>query len=313
MDVSVVIATLHRAEWLGRSLARLERQTTLPIEVLVVGRPSDTDARRVVAAAAQRGVLTIRWLDEERPGHVPPIRQGSAAAAGDVVVWLDDDGEPATDTWLADLIAPMVADPRVACVGGPVLEENLVRRIPRDAGDVRWYGRRIGNVAGRVSGPVRPVASAPEGNCAWRRDVLTQLVFATELERPYPVHYGLDLGLQAAALGYTVIFEPKAAIDHRPAPRAAGAESTHRPARTFDYSHNLAFVVARHLPRWRRLAFLAWAMAIGERSMYGPARAILAARRDRDAVRLVLPSWRGVRAGYRAGRRAAQARGGATS
>lgn len=315
MDASVVIATLHRAEWLGRNLARLERQTLLPREVLVVGRPSDTDATRVVAAAAERGVLTIQWLDEDRPGHVPPIRQGSLAAAGGIVVWLDDDGEPATDTWLADITAPLIADPRVACVGGPVLEDDLVRRVPRDAGNVRWYGRRIGNVAGRISGPVRAVASAPEGNCAWRGDVLKQLTFAVELERPYPVHYGLDLGLQAAALGYTVVFEPKAAINHRPAPRAAGAESTDRAARTFDYSHNLAFVVAKHLPRWRRIAFLAWASAVGERSMYGPVRAAVAARRDPEAVRLVPATWRGLRAGHRAGRRrcAAETGGGATS
>ena len=264
-STSVVVPTWQRAPWLARCLAGVEDQSPPPNEIIVVGRAEDIEARSIVASRSRY----VRWVEVGRPGHVAPVIRGIEESRGDIVAILDDDVVPETD-WLQALLEPF-HDPTVACVGGRVVTPGLRARVYADAGQIRWYGRHIGNVA-MLRGP-RPfdVAGVMEGNWAWRRAALSGLRFDPRLDFDDASMYGLDLTLQARELGYRVVYQPAARVTNLIAPREPSLNRDDRPARTFSYSRNYSIIASRHLRGARLTAFWLWWVLVGERGSYGVA------------------------------------------
>jgi glycosyltransferase involved in cell wall biosynthesis len=121
---SVVICTYQRPKILPRSLGGLTEQT-IPddeFEVLVVFDDSDTETAGVVQEYTAR-LPTVRMLDDDGRGLSHARNVGYEAAAGEYVVFLDDDGSPNPD-WLAtyrEVFGEVTPTPD--CVGGPVRPE----------------------------------------------------------------------------------------------------------------------------------------------------------------------------------------------
>jgi GT2 family glycosyltransferase len=145
-SVSVVIVTYNRADSLAEVLALLRAQDLAPAEVVAVNGPS-TDGTAALLAT----MPDVKVVDCPETNIAAARNLGVAAAAGDVVAFLDDDTLPEPE-WLSSIVAALVSRP-VAGVGGPyrrrsglALEHlHLVgdrlgetRRV--DAGDpVEWY------------------------------------------------------------------------------------------------------------------------------------------------------------------------------
>lgn len=115
MRVSVVINTYNRSASLRTTLSALRQQTYADFEVVVVAGPC-TDATPLVRA---EWADAVRWI--ECPAvHLGQSRNlGIAAAAGEVVAFLDDDAIP-DPHWLAELVAGYDTD--CAGVGGWVYD-----------------------------------------------------------------------------------------------------------------------------------------------------------------------------------------------
>jgi GT2 family glycosyltransferase len=267
--VSVVIPTWQRAAWLERCLTALEVQTQRPDEVIVVGRAEDTAAQEVVARHAR---LPARWVEVDRPGHVAPVKRALDEARSEIVAFVDDDTEPEPG-WLAAITAPF-DDPRAACVGGRVIVPGIKAKVAHDAGRVRWYGRHIGNVGQREHPHPVDVDGVMEGNWAWRRSVLSRLLFDPILDFDDASMFGLDLCLQAKRGGYRVVYQPGARVVHHVAPRDPSLDRSRRAPRTYAYSRNYTYIALKHLRGARRVAFLAWWWGLGERGSYGLAKAL---------------------------------------
>ncbi len=98
-------------------------------EILVVDNNPDGSARPVVAELAAEahpvpeGGPTITYRHEPTPGIVAARNRALSDAAGDVLVFLDDD-EVALPGWPGGLLDVM-AETGAALVGGPVLSEFL--------------------------------------------------------------------------------------------------------------------------------------------------------------------------------------------
>lgn len=114
-EVSVVVPTHGRAEFLGEALASVLEQTRAPAEVIVVSDLPDAGSARLVAELARRSAVPIRYLERHGEAGVSASRNhGAAAAAGSVLAFLDDD-----DRWLPGHLAAALdrlADPAVAAV-----------------------------------------------------------------------------------------------------------------------------------------------------------------------------------------------------
>ena len=100
--VSVVIATVGRADKLAASLAAYERldPATPPFEVVVVLDGAGSADRAV--ASAPRG-FPVRVLEQPRAGTGPAKNLGAQNAAADYVAFLNDDTRPAPGCLLAHL------------------------------------------------------------------------------------------------------------------------------------------------------------------------------------------------------------------
>ena len=124
--ITVLIPTRNRPGPLARALASLGRITLPPdakVDVLVVDNSADGNARAVVDAADLPHPIAM--LHVAQPGVSTARNVGCAAAAGDIVAFLDDDCE-ASPTWLTAQLATLAATgadasfgPRIAAIEGP--------------------------------------------------------------------------------------------------------------------------------------------------------------------------------------------------
>jgi glycosyltransferase involved in cell wall biosynthesis/GT2 family glycosyltransferase len=109
-----VIATRHRPEALSRCISALANLHDRPEEVIVVDNSAgDPETERITNLAG------ARYLTASGTGLSGARNEGAAAAAGDIVAFVDDDAVPRPG-WLPALFAPF-ADPKVMAVAGRIV------------------------------------------------------------------------------------------------------------------------------------------------------------------------------------------------
>ena len=173
--VSVIINTLDRADALEILLDALTRITHRRFEVVVVAGPCTDHTDEVL----DRWAGAVKVLHCPEPNLSMSRNIGIAAAAGDLVAFIDDDAVP-EPAWLDELLAGFDDDPEgeVAGVGGWVWDHTGHSLQCRHTG-----ADRLGNAR-----PDYPVAMdllsfpgsrlfpyAPGGNAIYRRDALVSV------------------------------------------------------------------------------------------------------------------------------------------
>ena len=86
---------------------------------------------------------------------------------------------------------------------------------------------------------------------------------STALMGPYTYRWEDDLCAQVRRSHARVVYDPQLTVVHGAARPAAGRVDETAGGR-FVSAHNLAFVQFRHLPGWRRLAWLAFSLLVGQ-------------------------------------------------
>jgi glycosyltransferase involved in cell wall biosynthesis len=113
--LSVVVPTRDRADLLQAALAALTRSLR-PDDQLIVVDSASRDARLVARSAADVGAHLVRC---DVPGAARARNAGWAAAANEIVVFVDDD-VVVDERWAAALAAAMADHPEVAFVTGRI-------------------------------------------------------------------------------------------------------------------------------------------------------------------------------------------------
>jgi GT2 family glycosyltransferase len=121
--VSVIIATRARPALLRGALGSILNGDYTNIELIVVDNSVTGDSRATVASLA-RDEPRITYLWEPAPGMSRARNTGSACAAGELLVFTDDDVIVAS-TWISSMVRTFAGDPTSECVTGLIVPAEL--------------------------------------------------------------------------------------------------------------------------------------------------------------------------------------------
>lgn len=208
---SIVINTLNRAAYLDDAIAGVLQLDYPKFELVVVNGPSTDDTAQVLE----------RWADKIKIGNCDVANLsvsrnvGIAAAAGDVVAFIDDDAVPHPD-WLRRL-AQRFADPKVGAVGGFTVDNSGVRwQVRKTICDRFGTAYSVSDFFDEtpLNFPGSPFYPSLLGtNSSFRRSALCEIggfdhTFAYMLDET-------DVCLRLVDAGWQVIYEPDALVFHQ--------------------------------------------------------------------------------------------------
>lgn len=240
-SISVVVNTYNRATTLENTLNGLRQLAYDNFEVVVVNGPS-TDS---TADIMKKWDWFIKPVFCEAANLSVSRNLGIAAAAGEVVAFIDDDAIP-HPTWLSRL-APSYADERVGGVGGFTVDNTGIRFQCRKTICDRFgnafhvsptFDERSLNFAGT---PFYP--SLLGTNSSFRYHALKEIggfdhTYAYLLDET-------DVCLRIVDAGYRIIYEPSALVFHQFA--ASHIRTPRRIARTiYPSATSKAYFIIRH-------------------------------------------------------------------
>lgn len=140
------------------------------------------------------------------------LYEGFARARGEVIVTIDSDSEVRPDT-IANLVAPLVADPEVGAVAGAVRVLNRQAMIPRMLDVSFTYSFEFIRASESVLGAV---VCCPGALSAYRRSLVEAVkdVWLTQQVFGRPANIGEDRALTNQVLrhGYRVVFQSNAVV-----------------------------------------------------------------------------------------------------
>ena len=126
LKVSVMIPTLNAEKQIGGLLDALLRQTLPPAEILVIDSASgDRTAGMVLSYAEGRSRANVRLMriPRERFNHGGTRQLGAEETEGDVLVYMTQDAQPASEDLLEQLVRPLREDESIAAA--------YARQLPR--------------------------------------------------------------------------------------------------------------------------------------------------------------------------------------
>lgn len=214
--LSVCVVTYERPDFLVRCLAALATQRSDIDQVVVV----DASARPSEVGSVYPGVVYVHapalagWMTRSR-------NEALRHVTGELVAFIDDD-VVVRPGWARALRRPF-AEPDVAAVGGRTCN-NLPGEELYDGpvGRLLDDGTLTAGFAARTAGPV-DVDHGIGANMTFRRSVLADLGGFRDDYPGTALREDTDIFLRVGALGRRVVYDPDAAVDHRPAPHVHGA------------------------------------------------------------------------------------------
>lgn len=196
-NVSVVIKTKDNLAHLHRSLPMIARQTISPLEVMIVDSGSQDGSKQF----AQESGAQVLELDPSEFCHAKASNMGVRATRGEIIAHLSGDAVPTNEHWLEKLVSPF-AHRNVAGVYGRQQLGDTANPLDHLRTLIRYKDRS------RVQAKGNPIFS--HVNSAFRRDLFEFYPFDENL----PWCEDFDWACQMQHWGYSIYYEPKAAVYH---------------------------------------------------------------------------------------------------
>lgn len=234
--LSVVVVSWGRPRALARCLTALGQMRSVRFEVIVV---ADGDGLAVARGVPMAERLVL--LEQEAANISAARNAGIAAAAGEVVAFIDDDAVPEPG-WAEALLGAFETSD-TAAVTGPVIGRNgFSLQWGRMAVDAQGRDRWLGEGEAPAPGEALKLHGT---NMALRREVLTRTGgfdtgFAFYLDET-------DLALRLARAGLGLVYLPDAVVHHGFAASARRREDR-VPLDLFDIGASSALFLRKHAP-----------------------------------------------------------------
>jgi glycosyltransferase involved in cell wall biosynthesis len=220
-SLSVVIPTKDRAAALARTLDALEGQRAdgAELEVLVIDNGSRDDTVGEVRRRAGRSRIPVRPLEQPEGGPAAARNAGAAAAAGEVLLFLGDDTEPADGDLLRAHLDLHAAHPQPTY--GVLGRITWTPRVPVTP-FMRWLenGGPQFHYGEIEAGPVDPASYFYSSHASVKR-ALFERVGGFDVRFPTAALEDTELGVRLADAGLELDYHPELLVlhDHPTTPR----------------------------------------------------------------------------------------------
>ena len=301
MRVSLLIATRDRRDSLQRCLDAIGRARAAgPLEVIVVDNGSRDGTAAFLDDYGRSAPFTLVSLRESAPGKSRALNAGLARAAGDVIVFSDDDVYLAPDYF--ERLGEIVERDEVDYCGGRILlhdPTDLPMAIRTTTKPERFLPHAF-IAAGAIGG----------GNMAFRREVLEAIGGFDPMLGP-PTAFAcedVDLVARASAAGFVGGYFPDLLVYHHHGRKTRAQETAL--ARNYAWGRGAyfaKFILARGTRhQYLRRCYWHWravSLRVARQEMWGGLRYLLArlftraAAPPRVPVRPSDPTRQAVRAG----------------
>ena len=236
---SVIVPTYQREQVLCDTIAYLLDLSYPHYELIVVDQTPLHEAQ--TEQFLLQVVPRIRYIQIDQVGMCHARNVGIEAAKGDIILFCDDDIIP-TPHLLTNHVRHYW-DPAVGGVTGPcgfqpdgpvsIVRGGEISRSPLPTTVVETEGAQGGNMSFRKQILVR-IGGFDEG-------------FISQARREET-----DASLRVRALGYRILFDPQASIEHLAFPSGGGRAFINQEKRfLFGGLHNQAYFFAKHIPLWQ--------------------------------------------------------------
>ena len=208
--VSVVVVTRDRPRQLEVCLAAILMNTLGEFELIVVDQSTTLQTAKIVERLERQDPRVRLVGDYGGKGAARARNIGAAEATGEIVVFTDDDCEPAPD-WLVQLVVAMRNEPAVGIAYGAVVP---ALHDP-EAGFIVGFnphGRR--RLAGRLA---KLRDNGISANVALRRSALVETGGFDEMLGPgsyFPCAEDYDLAYRVLARKFALLHVPEARVVH---------------------------------------------------------------------------------------------------
>lgn len=198
-DVSVVVPTYNGGSQFATMLELLTKQKNCGSVELVVVDSGSTDG--TVELCKQYGVTLVQ-IPNEQFSHSGARNLGAETAGGEILVFMTQDALPSSETWLSEMIAPILAGEAdaVSCSEECPEGTDLYYRI-LNYGHASFVGNLQEDVLGskekcRDKESLRRYASLSDVACAIKRKTFLRF------RHRYNFAEDLDLGIRLLSCGY---------------------------------------------------------------------------------------------------------------
>ena len=250
--VSIVILTWNRKNDLRETLAKLEKVTYSPIEVIVVDNASTDGTQEMVSSEFR----AVKYLRQDTNSGIAGYNVGFKAADGEFVVALDSDSYPAFDA-ITKMVALFDKNPGAGSVAFDV-------RAPQNG--------RPGNDA--IKEVTSEVAGYHGAGVGFRKELFDKAGYWFE---PFFLYFNeMDHALRILKAGYKIIHSTSVRAYHKSSPVQRGSSRA-----SYYYVRNGLWLVWRHYPLLRMMSvtFYIIYLAVSE-TFYQRTPVYLAALRD---------------------------------
>ena len=239
--------------------------------MIVIARADDA-ATACFLNHVEGQTFTLRTRTVREPGVVAALNAGLATASCEIVAITDDDAVPRSE-WIARLESVYATAPCVGGVGGRdwIHEtDGVAAESCPVVGRLFWYGRLVGNHH-LGTGAAREVDVLKGVNMSFRSSALEGIRLDERLwgEGAQP-HWEIALSLAVKRVGWKLLYDPAAAVDHYPEERHGSDQRWWTSqAALRDAVHNETYALLRWLPWWRKIVTFLYGIVVGTRQAPG--------------------------------------------
>lgn len=206
--VSVVIPTYKRKESLVRLLKSLKTEVNSSIEVIIVEQIFNNGNEYKKVSKKQETNLEYLFLKEASTSKAK--NYGVGKSKGEYILFLDDD-VIAKKGLIINHLSNFQNNNICAVVGRCITIGQQVEPERQDVGRITFLGKFTDGFSSTIKQEVDTVIGC---NAFWRKDVFNKINGFDEQFTGNAMREESDLSLRARKLGFKIMYDPKAEVEH---------------------------------------------------------------------------------------------------